>query len=317
MNNPGKIQAQVERRDELLHIVTQRLSASSKTDGAAMASEACLSRFHFQRVFRQAVGETPSHLRRRLLLERAAHELRSTNTAITHIAFDAGYRSLEGFGRAFKSLFRVTPSVYRKLSRDVLASAPAPSLVHYHAPARRVIALNASQNTTKRIPKSMNLTERLLLHDYEEKHQMLQLARILSDAALDAPLAFRHSLMPFVEPEKTLRETLERMISDIWVVTLLEEIKWESADDSYRTNTGNSVDDMLTRLESYHKDFAAFVQKVEAEDLWETEWVDRACEPIETFTYGQVIEGVLTWGIPQRMKARQCLNQLGLELHYP
>jgi AraC family transcriptional regulator len=331
MNNQAKQQAltqryhPVPRRDELLHVIAQQLDrspiAETTASGAAMASAACLSRFHFQRVFRQTLGETPSHLRRRLLLERAAHELRSTNTPVTNVALDAGYRSLEGFGRAFKTRFRVAPSVYRRLARNVLVPTSASSLVHYHAAAKRVIALNANRKNTKkntkRTLKPMNLTERLLLHDYEEKHQMLELARLLPDTALDAPLAFRHSVMPFIEPEKTLREVLERMVGDIWVLTLLEEIQWESTDTSYRTVTDNSVENMITRLGSYHTDFTAFVRKVEAENLWETEWVDRACEPVETFTYGQVIEGVLTWGIPQRMKARQCLNQLGLELHYP
>ncbi|HWD40880.1 MAG TPA: AraC family transcriptional regulator, partial [Fimbriimonas sp.] len=40
---------------------------------AQVADQVCLSRFHFHRVFQALVGETIWDLRRRILLERAAH----------------------------------------------------------------------------------------------------------------------------------------------------------------------------------------------------------------------------------------------------
>ncbi len=305
-----------DRQRELLRVLARQLSGTSSAGGDAMASDACLSRFHFQRVFREAVGETPGEVRRRLQLERAAHELRSTTRSITLIALEADYRSLEGFGRAFKAMFRVAPREYRKLAARV-APLPllAPSGVHYNSAAQEIISLRGTVPSKRKT--TMNLTERFLDSDYRTKQSMLQMARLLSDAQLDAPLAFRHSLMPFVEPEKTLRETLDRMVSDIWVLTLFDEIGWESRDAGYRTSTGKSVEEMITRHEGYHADFAVFVRQVEADGLWETEWVDRACEPAETFTYGAVIEGVLTWGIPQRIKAQQLLGQLGLDTGLP
>ncbi|MBC8136679.1 MAG: helix-turn-helix transcriptional regulator [Fibrella sp.] len=309
-------QTNSDRQAELLRVLERQLSGVGDSGGSAMASDACLSRFHFQRVFREMVGEPPGEVRRRLHLERAAHDLRSTTKAITVVALEAGYRSLEGFGRAFKTMFRVSPREYRKLAARV-APLPllAPSGVHYNSAAQEIISLRGTvppqRNTT------MNLTERFLDSDYRMKQSMLQMARLLSDAQLDAPLAFRHSLMPFVEPEKTLRETLDRMITDVWVLTLLDEIKWESPDPRYRAITGKSVEEMITRLDGYHTDFSGFVRKVEADGSWETKWVDRACEPEETFTYGAVIEGVLTWGIPQRIKAQQLLGQLGLNVGLP
>ncbi|MBC8137285.1 MAG: helix-turn-helix transcriptional regulator [Fibrella sp.] len=309
--------ASSNRERELLGVLERQLSGTGDSGGDAMASDACLSRFHFQRVFRETVGESPGEVRRRLQLERAAHELRSTTRAITVIALEAEYRSLEGFGRAFKTMFRVSPREYRKLAARV-APLPllAPSGVHYNSAVQGIISLRGT--VPPRRKTTMNLTERLLDSDYRMKQSMLQMARLLSDAQLDAPLAFRHSLMPFVEPEKTLRETLDRMITDIWVLTLFDEIGWKSADGRYRTVIGKSVEEMITRLDGYHADFSAFVRRVAADDSWETEWVDRACEPAETFTYGAVIEGVLTWGIPQRIKAQQqLLGQLGLNMGLP
>ena len=55
-----------------------------------LAEQACLSPFHFHRVFRGMVGETPLELVRRLRLERAAWRLLHTDAPVTAIAFDAG-----------------------------------------------------------------------------------------------------------------------------------------------------------------------------------------------------------------------------------
>ena len=158
----------------------------------------------------------------------------------------------------------------------------------------------------------MNLTERLLDSDYNAKRRMLECARLLSEGQLDAPLAFRHNLMPFVEPERTLREALDRMSSDGWILTLLDAIQWNSFDSRYRAVTGKSVEEMITRLEGFYADYRAFVRKVESENLWETTWVDRTCEEEETFTYGGVIEAMLSWGIPQRMVVQRLLEQMGI-----
>ena len=50
-----------------------------------------------------------------------------------------------------------------------------------------------------------------------------------------------------------------------------------------------------------------------AENLREKEWLDDACEPAHTFTYGTTIGETLTWGIAQRMVVQRLLEQLGLQ----
>lgn len=82
-----------------------------------LAREAALSPFHFHRVFRGMIGETPLELHRRLRLERAAWSLLHTTTAITTIAFDAGYDTHEAFTRAFRERFDAAPSEYRRNGR--------------------------------------------------------------------------------------------------------------------------------------------------------------------------------------------------------
>ena len=79
----------------------------------ALARLACLSPFHFHRVFRGMVGETPLELARRLRLERAAWRLRDKERAVTEIAFDAGYETHEAFTRAFRIAYSTSPSGFR------------------------------------------------------------------------------------------------------------------------------------------------------------------------------------------------------------
>ena len=79
-----------------------------------LAREAALSPFHFDRVFRGMLGETPLELHRRLRMERAAWTLLSWNRSVTAIAFDAGYETHETFTRAFRTRYGCSPSDYRK-----------------------------------------------------------------------------------------------------------------------------------------------------------------------------------------------------------
>jgi len=83
-------------------------------DLASIARNAALSPFHFHRVFRGMVGETPLEMHRRLRLERAASRLLSTDAAITTIAFDAGYETHEAFTRSFRQAYGIPPSEFRQ-----------------------------------------------------------------------------------------------------------------------------------------------------------------------------------------------------------
>jgi AraC family transcriptional regulator len=89
-------------------------SLDQALDLGSLAREAALSTFHFHRVFRGLVGETPLELHRRLRLERAAERLCLTSRGITEIAFDAGYETHEAFTRAFRLSYGTSPSAFRQ-----------------------------------------------------------------------------------------------------------------------------------------------------------------------------------------------------------
>jgi AraC family transcriptional regulator len=87
-------------------------------DLQALARAAALSPFHFHRVFRGMVGETPLELHRRLRLERAAWSLVHTDLPVTTIAFAAGYETHESFTRAFRTHYACAPSEFRQRTID-------------------------------------------------------------------------------------------------------------------------------------------------------------------------------------------------------
>lgn len=78
-----------------------------------LAKEACMSEYHFHRIFSYITGETIMKYVRKRRLTHASYELINTDKAIIEIAFDYCYESQESFTRSFKSFFNETPKKYR------------------------------------------------------------------------------------------------------------------------------------------------------------------------------------------------------------
>ncbi len=79
-----------------------------------LAESIHFSKYHYQRIFRETIGETVMGYvtRRRLFL--AAADLAETEDSVLVIALRYGYDSHEGFTRCFKAYLGVTPTEYRK-----------------------------------------------------------------------------------------------------------------------------------------------------------------------------------------------------------
>ena len=111
-----------------IELIARRLDDA--LDLESIAAEACLSPFHFHRVFRGMVGETPLELTRRLRLERAAWQLTQTERSVTAVAFDAGYDAHEAFTRAFRAAYATSPSGFRQSNQRRFVIA-APCGIHF------------------------------------------------------------------------------------------------------------------------------------------------------------------------------------------
>jgi AraC family transcriptional regulator len=103
-----------------------RASLDEALDLTELSRLAALSPFHFHRLFRGMVGETPLELHRRLRLERAASALRDTEQGVTAIALDAGYETHEAFTRTFRAAYGEPPSAFRLAARARTAACERP-----------------------------------------------------------------------------------------------------------------------------------------------------------------------------------------------
>jgi AraC family transcriptional regulator len=82
-----------------------------------LARVACLSTFHFARMFTLAVGTPPHRYVSGMRLEYAMAEITAGSLPLAQIALDAGFSSQASFTRAFRRATGVTPGEYRRHRR--------------------------------------------------------------------------------------------------------------------------------------------------------------------------------------------------------
>ncbi|GAB5456991.1 MAG: AraC family transcriptional regulator [Henriciella sp.] len=79
----------------------------------AIAKAAGLSKYHFNRVYRLATGETPQETLTRFKLARATESLKNPDTSVTEAAFAAGYGSSQSFAKALKRVLAASATTIR------------------------------------------------------------------------------------------------------------------------------------------------------------------------------------------------------------
>src|SRR5215813_4949210 len=79
-----------------------------------LASIACLSRFHFARAFKAAIGQSPHRYVSRKRLERAMALLTADDRSLVDIALTLNFSCQANFTRAFRQATGQTPGQYRR-----------------------------------------------------------------------------------------------------------------------------------------------------------------------------------------------------------
>lgn len=80
----------------------------------ALSAAACYSPWHSFRLFKAALGLSPSAYLRRIRLSESALLLRDEKLSILEVALRYGYQSVDGYQRSFKKEFGVNPRAYAK-----------------------------------------------------------------------------------------------------------------------------------------------------------------------------------------------------------
>ena len=87
-----------------------------------LAAEACISKFHFVRLFRERVGQSPHRYLAELRLDAAQRMLISSELSIAEIALECGYSTATHFSTSFARRFGMSPTSFRmrqNLSSDI------------------------------------------------------------------------------------------------------------------------------------------------------------------------------------------------------
>lgn len=123
-----------ERLNRVMHHIQKSLDEPLTIN--RLAEVACLSPFHFHRIFTAHIGETVTGYVRRLRLERAATRIALTDDSITDTALAVGYETPAAFARAFRERFGMSPSEFRgqrtttppftenSIAREIVAMKP-------------------------------------------------------------------------------------------------------------------------------------------------------------------------------------------------
>ena len=88
---------------------TQKLPLSS------LAERACLSPFHFQRVFTKRMGISPNDYLQAHRVAEARQQL-SMNIPLSELALSLGFFDQSHFTRTFRKVMGVSPGSYRKIN---------------------------------------------------------------------------------------------------------------------------------------------------------------------------------------------------------
>jgi AraC-like DNA-binding protein/uncharacterized damage-inducible protein DinB len=282
----------------LSDVVMNSLDENRTTE--ELSRQSYQSRTQFHRLFRALVEETPAAMRRRLLLERAAYQLRDSSASVTEIAFDANYNSLEAFTRAFRKAFHVSPSLYRRM-RTGPTHLPSPSRIHFLAPGSYLKGVE------------MDLFDRFAGNDSWHTRKLLEYARKLTDEQLDRPLKSVVEILPWRESTGTLRQILENIVftKEVWTAAINGT---DFANINGTPAPQKSPSAMLERLEKTDAELHRVLRDIGNRGEWDTTFIDALCEPAEPFTYGGVFAHIMTFNAHRRLMAIDALRQLGVQV---
>ena len=97
---------------ESLRLIEERIKERLTVE--QLAKSAYFSKFYYQRVFRETVGESVMRYVSKRRITLAAKELADTDDSVLDIALRWGYDSHEGFSRSFRAYMGISPREYRR-----------------------------------------------------------------------------------------------------------------------------------------------------------------------------------------------------------
>ncbi|WP_016693690.1 helix-turn-helix domain-containing protein [Rhodococcus rhodochrous] len=319
-----------DRLRELLDAVLDENNATLER----MAQHAYASQWHFSRTFAVGTGESPVALRRRVMLERAAWQLRH-GSSVTDAAFAAGYDSVEGFARAFARAYGYPPSAAARVlgigRRDPGAPAPvdpgapapvdpwapapvdhwlpAPNGVHFHPPTNLWVEEDGRRPTVPAHPAAEVLAQ-MVQHDLADTRYLLERATELDDDERDRIRFPGLVVLEWDGPEESVSRVLGNLVraKEMWLASM--------AGADHPDDAGVGIDSLTARFEDVAPRWVETIRDIHRRGAWGDILIDALCDPPESFVLGGVVTHVLTFAAHRRQLARHMMRAAGLDVDH-
>lgn len=146
----------------------------------------------------------------------------------------------------------------------------------------------------------MDILDRLLAHDTWTTRQLLLACQSLPDELLDKEFEIDH---------KSLRETFIHMIDnlEVWTDLLYER--------PVQDKSGNSIPELLERLNVASREFSKLAHKVSRENRFDDFFLDTLDMPPQLKSFGGTIGHVITHNMHHRAHIMFLMEKVGLNGH--
>ncbi|WP_338778990.1 AraC family transcriptional regulator [Metabacillus sp. FJAT-52054] len=196
----------LSRMNDSIDYLEKRLDSVISMEEAAAA--ACMSKFHFHRMFQMVTGVTPGEYVRKRRLTLAAQELTHSQAKVINIALKYGYETPESFSKAFRKAHGMSPTEARQTGR-ILKAYPRLSFqiqlkgekeMNYH-----IVDKESFKVVGKSIKASMVNGEQhgAISQFWEESNQINGLSERL--APLTGPMGFLGICLDFDQEKEEMR----------------------------------------------------------------------------------------------------------------
>lgn len=244
-----------------------------------------------QRLRRAMAGESPARFAGRLVMERAAHLVSTTDRTLEDIAVDCGFRRYDVFARAFRRELGTLPSQWRADPTSHLLDAPGD--VHFQPPDG--LRLPASRRMDH-----VDLVVEMVEHHVRVVTGLVDAARAVADDELDRPTA-----------GSTLRSALAAAVERMAALTALVH------DTPLGVPPDRSLPGLRDHLARVGPDFVDAVALLGATGRFDEAFVDAFTPHPTTRSFGTMVTRAITDADGVLLLARTRLRECGVAWEAP
>lgn len=184
-----------------------------------LADIACLSSYHWHRIYRAIYGETAAATVKRLRLHRAAGDIVETDLSVGEIAKRSGYPNVQSFNRIFRAVYGMPPARYRKEGTHKLFETGRGKASHmFDIQIRKIPGISlvgvAHHGSYMHIGKAFEQLFGTLYARGQARPDMRMIGVYLDDPDIVAEAKLRSYACVTVEPVAPVEPPLERRAID-------------------------------------------------------------------------------------------------------